>query len=84
MRIPNSVSNTQDWIMDQWEKSFYITAIAGALNGSSLVLMSKGLWLMILYQSGLPLKFVFCGNIFVDDKEKTKCFVCTYLAWYLP
>ncbi|VAH30135.1 unnamed protein product [Triticum turgidum subsp. durum] len=32
----------KDWIMDQWEKSFYITAIAGALNGSSLVLMSKG------------------------------------------
>ncbi|KAF7015685.1 hypothetical protein CFC21_029461 [Triticum aestivum] len=32
----------KDWIMDQWEKSFYITAIAGALNGSSLVVMSKG------------------------------------------
>ncbi|CAM0905462.1 unnamed protein product [Alopecurus aequalis] len=32
----------KDWIMDQWEKSFYITAIAGASNGSSLVVMSKG------------------------------------------
>lgn len=32
----------KDWIMDQWEKSFYITAVAGASNGSSLVVMSKG------------------------------------------
>lgn len=29
--------------MDQWEKNFYITAIAGSANGSSLVVMSKGL-----------------------------------------
>ncbi|KAK3124544.1 hypothetical protein QOZ80_7BG0588130 [Eleusine coracana subsp. coracana] len=32
----------KDWIMEQWEKSYYITAIAGAANGSSLVVMSKG------------------------------------------
>ncbi|XP_044390878.1 casein kinase 1-like protein HD16 [Triticum aestivum] len=32
----------KDWIMEQWEKNFYITAIAGATNGSSLVVMSKG------------------------------------------
>ncbi|XP_062189362.1 casein kinase 1-like protein HD16 isoform X2 [Phragmites australis] len=32
----------KDWIMDQWEKSYYITAIAGSTNGSSLVVMSKG------------------------------------------
>jgi hypothetical protein len=43
-RNTNSVSNyTQDWIMEQWEKSYYITAIAGSTNGSSLVVMSKGL-----------------------------------------
>uniref|UniRef100_A0A7I4B3M6 non-specific serine/threonine protein kinase n=1 Tax=Physcomitrium patens TaxID=3218 RepID=A0A7I4B3M6_PHYPA len=30
------------WIMEQWEKNFYISAIAGANNGSSLVVMSKG------------------------------------------
>lgn len=29
--------------MEQWEKSYYITAIAGSTNGSSLVVMSKGL-----------------------------------------
>ncbi|KAJ1287914.1 hypothetical protein BS78_02G047300 [Paspalum vaginatum] len=32
----------KDWIMEQWEKSYYITSIAGATNGSSLVVMSKG------------------------------------------
>lgn len=32
----------QDWIMEQWEKNFYISSIAGATNGSSLVVMSKG------------------------------------------
>ncbi|WCJ40853.1 Protein kinase family protein [Euphorbia peplus] len=32
----------KEWIMDNWEKSYYITAIAGAANGSSLVVMSKG------------------------------------------
>lgn len=33
----------QDWIMEQWENNYYISAIAGATNGSSLVVMSKGL-----------------------------------------
>ena len=28
--------------MEQWEKNFYISAIAGANNGNSLVIMSKG------------------------------------------
>lgn len=28
--------------MEQWEKNFYISSIAGASNGSSLVVMSKG------------------------------------------
>ncbi|RVW12915.1 Casein kinase 1-like protein HD16 [Vitis vinifera] len=31
-----------EWIMEQWEKNYYISAIAGANNGSSLVVMSKG------------------------------------------
>jgi hypothetical protein len=29
--------------MEQWENNYYISAIAGAMNGSSLVVMSKGL-----------------------------------------
>ncbi|CAI9755669.1 unnamed protein product [Fraxinus pennsylvanica] len=32
----------KEWIMEQWEKNYYISAIAGANNGSSLVAMSKG------------------------------------------
>ncbi|KAF3653834.1 putative coatomer subunit beta-1-like [Capsicum annuum] len=32
----------KEWIMDQWEKNYYISSLAGATNGSSLVVMSKG------------------------------------------
>lgn len=32
----------KEWIMEQWEKNYYISAIAGASNGNSLVVMSKG------------------------------------------
>ncbi|GAA0150619.1 non-receptor serine/threonine protein kinase [Lithospermum erythrorhizon] len=32
----------KEWIMEQWERNHYITALAGAANGSSLVVMSKG------------------------------------------
>ncbi|CAM8962897.1 unnamed protein product [Rhodiola kirilowii] len=32
----------KDWIMEQWEANYYISSIAGANNGSCLVVMSKG------------------------------------------
>ncbi|XVE88824.1 hypothetical protein DITRI_Ditri19aG0099500 [Diplodiscus trichospermus] len=32
----------KEWIMEQWEKNYYISTIAGATNGGSLVVMSKG------------------------------------------
>jgi hypothetical protein len=32
----------KEWIMDQWNRNYYISALAGASNGSSLVVMSKG------------------------------------------
>ncbi|RAL38001.1 hypothetical protein DM860_000695 [Cuscuta australis] len=32
----------KEWIMEHWEKNYYISAIAGANNGSSVVVMSKG------------------------------------------
>lgn len=32
----------KEWIMDQWERNYYITALAGANNGSSLLVMSRG------------------------------------------
>lgn len=35
--------------MEQWEKNYYITAVAGIANGSSLVVMSKGWFLFKLY-----------------------------------
>jgi hypothetical protein len=28
--------------MEQWDRNYYITSLAGANNGSSLVIMSKG------------------------------------------
>ncbi|KAL1211555.1 Casein kinase 1-like protein HD16 [Cardamine amara subsp. amara] len=38
----SSVFLHKDWIMEQWEKNYYISSIAGANNGSSLVVMAKG------------------------------------------
>ncbi|KAI3945278.1 hypothetical protein MKX01_035039 [Papaver californicum] len=32
----------KEWIMEQWDRNYYISAVAGANNGSSLVVMSKG------------------------------------------
>ncbi|KAK4725661.1 hypothetical protein R3W88_030578 [Solanum pinnatisectum] len=32
----------KEWIMEQWEKNYYVSSLAGATNGSSLVVMSKG------------------------------------------
>ncbi|GMH11522.1 hypothetical protein Nepgr_013363 [Nepenthes gracilis] len=32
----------KEWIMEQWEKNYYISSVAGSANGSSLVVMSKG------------------------------------------
>ncbi|XP_059286556.1 casein kinase 1-like protein HD16 isoform X2 [Lycium ferocissimum] len=32
----------KEWIMEQWEKNYYISSLAGVTNGSSLVVMSKG------------------------------------------
>ncbi|XP_042385438.1 casein kinase 1-like protein HD16 isoform X1 [Zingiber officinale] len=32
----------KEWIMEQWEKNYYISALAGTNSGSSLVVMSKG------------------------------------------
>lgn len=32
----------KEWIMEQWDKNFYITSVAGASNGNALVVMSKG------------------------------------------
>ncbi|XP_076932488.1 casein kinase 1-like protein HD16, partial [Bidens hawaiensis] len=33
----------KEWIMEQWEENYYISAIAGSSSGKSLVVMSKGM-----------------------------------------
>ncbi|CAJ2665643.1 unnamed protein product [Trifolium pratense] len=40
----------KEWIMEQWEKNYYITSIAGVTNGNSLVVMSKGLFALSTYK----------------------------------
>lgn len=32
--------------MEQWEKNYYISSLAGGINGASLVVMSKGGFLL--------------------------------------
>ncbi|XP_062148104.1 casein kinase 1-like protein HD16 [Alnus glutinosa] len=32
----------KEWIMEQWDKNYYITSVAGACIGSALVVMSQG------------------------------------------
>ena len=46
--------------MEQWEKNYYITAVAGAANGSSLVVMSKG---------NVKLSSLFCRGDPMQQKE---------------
>jgi hypothetical protein len=32
---------SKDWILEQWDDGYYITALAGSTTGSALVIMSK-------------------------------------------
>lgn len=41
---PSFLILDQEWIMEQWDKNYYITSFAGACNGSAFVVMSKGEW----------------------------------------
>ncbi|XP_042382743.1 casein kinase 1-like protein HD16 isoform X1 [Zingiber officinale] len=51
----------KEWIMEQWERSYYITALAGANNGNSLVVMSKGSYHFLFLISHIRLKT--CINV---------------------
>ncbi|KAH7836960.1 hypothetical protein Vadar_007868 [Vaccinium darrowii] len=42
LRPINTAGAQKEWIEKQWEQNYRITAVAGATNGSSLVVMSKG------------------------------------------
>eukprot|EP01024_Parvocaulis_polyphysoides_P034322 TRINITY_DN30375_c0_g1_i1.p3 TRINITY_DN30375_c0_g1~~TRINITY_DN30375_c0_g1_i1.p3 ORF type:complete len:115 (+),score=16.76 TRINITY_DN30375_c0_g1_i1:2-346(+) len=32
----------KEWIIDKWDKQYYITAVSGSDSGSSLIVMSQG------------------------------------------
>lgn len=53
--------------MEQWEKNYYISSIAGANNGSSLVVMSKGSFYTII--SYAYLMFFFHSRQFDSSNE---------------
>lgn len=57
------LNGLQEWIMEQWEKNYYISAVAGASNGRSLVVMSRGEVL------SLSLNFYFIKFFRVSDKK---------------
>jgi hypothetical protein len=62
--------------MEQWEKSYYITAIAGSSNESSLVVMSKGLDLTFsCHCSCLHIDLPF-PHYFPVSSAKSYCFSC--------
>lgn len=51
--------------MEQWEKNYYISSIAGATNGSSLVVMSKGLFALFPFSCHITDKILLFawGNV---------------------
>jgi len=56
--------------MEQWEKSYYITAFAGLTSGSSLVVMSKGMMVTIsCYYSCLWLEPPFSDHFPINCKK---------------
>lgn len=71
----------QDWIMEQWEKNYYISSIAGAANGSSLVVMSKGWLITCFFHASIPKKpdtsvgrgWVLCGNHYAFQNDVLLC-----------
>ena len=67
----------QEWITEQWEKNYHITAIAGATNGSSLVVMSKGLLIIFsLLNATLIRSAFFCGKWAVTVKQELGITYC--------
>lgn len=45
--------------MEQWDKNYYITSVAGAINGSALVVMSQGEWRTHIFPLFLSLHSVY-------------------------
>lgn len=67
----------KEWITEQWEKNYYITAIAGATNGSSLVVMSKGLLIIFsVLNTTLIRSAFFCGKGTITVKQELSRTYC--------
>lgn len=58
--------------MEQWEKSYYISALAGANNGSSFVVMSKGNFNIFFRKNALSL----CTSLLTFDIILFRYTVC--------
>ncbi|XP_078430883.1 casein kinase 1-like protein HD16 isoform X2 [Wolffia australiana] len=74
----SSVFLHKEWIMGQWEKNYYITSIAGANNGNSLVVMSKvvtSVVILVIRTSGFGL----CSNL--SAITRLKWFVQVLPCW---
>jgi hypothetical protein len=51
--------------MEQWENNYYISAIAGATNGSSLVVMSKGMSQLMAVLEASHIYYIHMKNLWV-------------------
>ena len=51
--------------MEQWENNYYISAIAGATNGSSLVVMSKGMSQLMAVLEASYIYYIHMKNLWV-------------------
>lgn len=51
--------------MEQWENNYYISAIAGATNGSSLVVMSKGMSQLMAVLEVSHIYYIHMKNLWV-------------------
>jgi hypothetical protein len=64
--------------MEQWEKNYYISSIAGANNGSSLVVMSKGMFTLFdidgvsLHCPEIGVCYVISPEIFVSQCNRVR------------
>lgn len=61
--------------MDQWERDYYITAVAGANNGSSLVVMSKGKAAkacssVLVYEYSFDYSYIYPGTRYTQQSYK--------------
>lgn len=75
--------------MEQWDKNYYITSVAGTANGSALVVMSKGkesliktLFFSHLSWCGLEIYILFLIN-FVQKVLLSNSMICLKLALLL-